>query len=63
MSAFALGTLPVLSLLSFGFLGIHKKAQSGIFFKTAGIIVIFFGIFNLVNSLAIIGVIPPIFNF
>lgn len=63
MSAFALGTLPILSLLSFGSLGIHKKAQSGIFFKTAGLIVIFFGIFNLINSLAVIGVIPPIFNF
>src|SRR3989344_3168818 len=63
MFTFALGTLPVLSLLSFSSLGIHKKAQSGIFFKTAGLIVIFFGIFNLINSLAAIGVIPPLFSF
>lgn len=63
MSAFALGTLPILSLLSFSSLGIHKKAQSGIFFKTAGLVVIFFGIFNLINSLAAAGIIPPIFNF
>jgi len=63
MLAFALGTLPVLGLLSFSSLGIHKKAQSGIFFKTAGLIVIFFGIFNLINSLVIIGIIPPVFNF
>jgi len=35
MFTFALGTLPVLSLLSFSSLGIHKKAQSGVFFKTS----------------------------
>lgn len=63
MSAFALGTLPVLALLSFSSLGIHKKAQSGVFFKTAGLVVIFFGIFNLINSLVVMGIIPPIFNF
>lgn len=63
MLFFALGTLPVLSILSFGFLGIHKKAQSGIFFKTAGIVVIFFGLVNLVSSLIVIGLLPPIFNF
>ncbi len=62
MFSFALGTLPVLSLLSFSSLGIHKKAQSGIFFKTAGLIVIFFGMFNLINALVAIGIIPPIFN-
>lgn len=63
MSAFALGTLPVLALLSFSSLGIHKKAQSGVFFKTAGLVVIFFGLFNLVNVLAAAGIIQPIFNF
>jgi uncharacterized protein len=63
MSAFALGTLPVLALLSFSSLGIHKKARSGIFFKSAGLIVIFFGIFNLINSLVSIGLIPPLFSF
>jgi len=62
MLAFALGTLPVLAVLSFSSLGIHKKTTSGIFFKTAGLIVIFFGIFNLINSLVVIGLIPPIFN-
>ncbi len=63
MLTFALGTLPVLSLLSFSSLSIHKKAQSGVFFKTAGLVVIFFGIFNLVNTFVAAGVIPPIFNF
>ncbi len=63
MSAFALGTLPVLSLLSFSSLAIHKKAQSGMFFKTAGLIVIFFALFNLSSALAAAGIINPLFNF
>lgn len=63
MFTFALGTLPVLSLLSFSSLSIHKKAQSGIFFKTSGLVVIFFGIFNLINSLVAAGIIPPLFSF
>ncbi len=63
MFVFALGTLPVLALLSFSSLGIHKKAQSGVFFKTAGLVVIFFGLFNLINALVAYGLIPPIFSF
>jgi sulfite exporter TauE/SafE len=63
MLAFALGTLPVLGLLSFSSLGIHKKAQSGIFFKAAGLIVIFFAIFNLINTLVAAGIIQPLFSF
>lgn len=63
MSAFALGTLPVLALLSFSSLAIHKKAQSGIFFKTAGLVVIFFGLFNLQAALVAAGIINPLFNF
>lgn len=63
MFSFALGTLPVLSLLSFSSLSIGKYSQSGIFFKSAGLIVIFFGIFNLINALVGAGIISPIFNF
>lgn len=63
MSAFALGTLPVLALLSFSSLSIHTKARSGVFFKTAGLVVIFFGIFNLINSLVAAGLIAPLFSF
>ena len=63
MFFFALGTLPVLALLSFSTHGIIKKAQSGTFFKTAGLVVLFFGVFNLINSLAAAGIIPPVFNF
>jgi uncharacterized protein len=63
MTAFALGTLPVLALLSFSSLAIHTKARSSIFFKTAGIVVIFFGLFNLHNSLVVAGIIPSLISF
>lgn len=63
MSVFALGTLPMLALLSFSSLGIHQRAQSGAFFKAAGLIVIFFGIFNLINALVAAGIVPPLFSF
>lgn len=63
MSAFSLGTLPVLSLLSFSSLNIQKKAQSGVFFKAIGLVVVFFGLFNLINAFVAMGIIPPIFSF
>ncbi len=63
MLAFALGTLPVLALISFSSFSIKKSSKSGIFFKSAGLIVIMFAAFNLINSLVVIGIIPPIFNF
>lgn len=63
MFSFALGTLPVLALLSFSSLSIQKRAQSGIFFKTAGLVVIFFAVFNLLNTLAGAGIIDPVFTF
>lgn len=63
MTVFALGTLPVLALLSFGSLNIAHKPWKGIFFKTAGIIVIALAVFNLANALATVGIINPLFNF
>ena len=63
MLAFALGTLPILALISFSSFSIQKSFKAGIFFKTAGLIVIIFALFNLINSLVVIGFIPPIFNF
>ena len=63
MLSFALGTLPVLVLVSFSSFGIKNSSKSGIFFKTAGLIVIMFALFNLINSLVVIGIIPPVFNF
>lgn len=62
MSVFALGTLPMLALLSFGSLNIAHKPWKGIFFKTAGIIVIALALFNLANTLATAGIIQPLFN-
>jgi len=62
MLAFALGTLPVLSIISFSSFAIQKKKNAGIFFKTAGLIVILFALFNLINSLVVIGVLSPAFN-
>lgn len=63
MLVFALGTLPVLTLLSFSSNAILKKTWSGTFFKTVGLIIIFFGIFNLLNSFAAAGIINPLFSF
>ncbi len=63
MFFFALGTLPVLALLSFSSFSIQKSSKSGIFFKTAGLVVILFAIFNLINALVVINVLPSIFNF
>jgi len=62
MTSFALGTLPVLSLISFSSLSIKNSSRSGVFFKTAGIIVIMFAILNILNSLVITGIIPPLFE-
>jgi sulfite exporter TauE/SafE len=63
MFVYALGTLPVLAILSFSSLTIHTKARSSIFFKTAGLVVIFFGLFNLHNSLVVAGIIPSLISF
>lgn len=62
MFIFTLGTLPVLALLSFSALSI-KKMQTGVFYKTAGLVVIFFGLFNLMNSLVAAGLIQPLISF
>lgn len=63
MLAFALGTLPVLALISMSSFTIKNSKKSGIFFKSAGLIVILFALFNLINALVVIGIIPPLFNF
>lgn len=63
MLAFALGTLPVLAVISFSSFSIQNNAKAGIFFKSAGLIVILFALFNIINSLVAAGVINPVFNF
>lgn len=63
MGAFALGTLPVLGLISFSSFSIQNSSYSGIFFKTAGIIVILFALYNLMNALVVVGFMQPVFSF
>jgi len=62
MFFFALGTLPALALLSFTSLAVRTRTKQGTFFKTVGLLVILFAVFNVVNSLAAIGVVQPVFN-
>lgn len=61
MLVFALGTLPMLALISFGSVRFSASLKSGIFFKTAGFIVMFFAVFNFLSSLVAAGIIPPLF--
>lgn len=63
MGTFALGTLPVLGLVSFSSFSIQNSKYAGVFFKTAGLIVILFALYNLMNALVVIGLIQPVFSF
>lgn len=64
MLAFALGTLPILALISFSSFSIQNSPKiAGIFFKTAGLIVLMFALFNIINSLVAVGWIQPVFKF
>ncbi len=62
MFAFALGTLPMLALLSFGSASFAQSKHAPLFFKSAGVVVIGLGIFALLSGLAGLGIINPIFN-
>lgn len=62
MLAFALGTLPVLALLSFGSMSFAKSKYAPLFFKTAGVVVIGLGIFAFLAGLAGLGLIAPLFS-
>jgi sulfite exporter TauE/SafE/copper chaperone CopZ len=62
MFTFALGTLPMLSLLSFGSASFAHSKHASLFFKSAGIVVIGLGLFALLSSLASLGIINPLFN-
>lgn len=62
MSAFALGTLPMLVLLSFGSASFAHGRYAALFFKSAGIVVIGLGLFALLAGLAGLGIINPLFN-
>lgn len=62
MLSFALGTLPVLSILSFGSASFARGKHAPLFFKSAGIVVIGLGVFAFLAGLAGIGIIRPLFN-
>ncbi len=61
MFVFALGTLPILALMSFSSLSVHESPYRGVYLKTAGLIVVALALLNIWNSLAAIGVVPVIF--
>jgi sulfite exporter TauE/SafE/copper chaperone CopZ len=62
MLFFALGTLPMLLLLSFGSASFAHSKHAPLFFKSAGIVVIGLGIFGLLAQLVGLGIINPLFN-
>ncbi len=62
MLAFALGTFPMLALLSFGSAWFAQSRHAPLFFKSAGIVVIGLGLFALLSGLASIGIIDPVIN-
>jgi sulfite exporter TauE/SafE/copper chaperone CopZ len=62
MLAFAAGTFPVLALISLASVNLSASRRSGIFFKTAGLIVIAFALVNLMSSFVVLGLIRPMVN-
>lgn len=60
MGAFAIGTLPMLALLSFGSASFAESRYAPLFFKSAGVVVIGLGAFALLAGLAGLGVINPL---
>lgn len=62
MGAFALGTLPMLAVLSFGSASFAQSKHAPLFFKSAGVLVIGLGVFALLAGLAGLGIIDPLFT-
>lgn len=62
MTAFALGTLPMLALLSFGSASFAGSRSAPLFFTTAGVVVVGLGAFTLLAGLAGLGIITPLFT-
>ena len=62
MFAFALGTLPMLALLSFGSASFAHSKHAPLFFKTTGIVVLGLGTLALLAGLASLGIIEPLFS-
>src|SRR3990167_4064853 len=62
MTAFALGTLPMLALLSFGSASFAQSKYAPLFFYSVGVVVIGLGTFAFLAGLAGLGIIQPLFN-
>ena len=62
MLSFALGTFPVLALLSFGSQSFAHSKHAPLFFKSSGVVVIGLGALAFVAGLAGVGIITPLFN-
>jgi len=62
MLSFALGTLPILGLLSYGSVSFSNSKNAPLFFKAAGVVVVGLGVFALLSGLAGVGLINPLFN-
>lgn len=62
MFAFALGTLPMLALLSFGSASLAHGKHAPLFFKSAGVVVLGLAIFSILAGLAGLGIINPLFS-
>ncbi len=62
MFFFALGTLPVLAILSFSSVSFAHSKYAPVFFKSAGVVVIGLGLFSLLAGLTSLGIINPLFN-
>lgn len=63
MLSFAMGTLPMLLFLSFTSKNIQTSKYSSLFFKVIWVILLALWIFNIINNLAVLWIIPPLFNF
>ncbi len=63
MLSFALGTFPVLILLSITGKSLQKSSSSDLFFKTIGIILVVLALYNFASSLVAFGIISPFFSF
>lgn len=63
MLFFALGTFPILALLSFGSASFAQSPHAPLFFKSIGIVVIGLGALTLLTGLTSLGIIPPVINF
>lgn len=62
MLSFALGTLPMLWLLSITGKSIQTSSSAGLFFKTIGVLLVVLALYNIISSLVALGIIAPLFS-